>query len=135
MVTQFALLALIVWWLLVVGMLAGHRIALVARGERRPETFAPDGSDLTGFGQRLVRVHANNYENVPVFAAVLLFAIAAGSSQVTDGLAPWLVAARVAQGATHLLGADFQFVTVRFVFYLFQLGIIAYWLLRLLGAI
>lgn len=132
MATQFALVALLVWWLLVVLMLAGHRIALVARGERRPETFAPDGSDLAGFGQRLVRVHANNYENVPIFAAVLLLALATDAGHVTAPLAPWLVAARVAQGATHLLGADFQFVIVRFLFYLVQVGIVAYWLVRLL---
>ncbi len=133
MVTHFALLGLIVWWLVVVVMLAGHRLALVARGERRPEGFAPDGRDLVGFGQRLVRVHANNYENVPVYAAVLVYAIATGQTALTAALAPWLVAARVAQGATHLLGASAQFVLVRFGFYLIQLAIVAYWVVGMLG--
>ena len=84
-------------------------------------------------GQRLTRVHANNYENIPIFGVLLLYAVASGQTAVTDGLASWLVIARVGQGIVHMISTAVPFVMVRFAFYLAQLVIAITWILRFLG--
>ena len=90
--TACALLGLVAWALVLVLLLVNQRGLMVLTGKMKVNAFAPDGSNTpSDFGQRLVRVHANCLENLPLQAAVLLYAIAAGQTALTDPLAGLLL--------------------------------------------
>ncbi len=125
---------LFVWYLVVLFMLAGTRAYLALARGKPANSFAPGGEDLPGFGRRLTRVHANNYENLPFLLAILIYAQASGQSEVTDPLAMLLVAARVAQGATHLASVSVPAVFLRFGLFLVQIGVFAWWTVQLFFA-
>lgn len=134
--SAFALLGLIAWTVLLVLLLVNQRGLLVMTGRMKVNIFAADGSNTPGaFGQRLVRAHANCVENVPLFAAALLYAMASGQSVVTDPLAPALLAARIVQSVVHLISTSALFVWLRFAAFFVQLLILIWWLLRLSGLI
>lgn len=131
--TATALTYLAAWWILVIVGLAAYRTTLTMVGTKQANEFEPEGRDLPPMGQRLTRVHANNYENLPMYGAILVFALASGQTSVTDGLASWLVLARVAQSVVHLASTAVPAVMVRFTLYGAQLAIVAVWLGRFLG--
>lgn len=128
-----ALLGLVAWTLLLVFLLVNLRGLLVMSGRMAVNTFAADGSNTPGLGQRLARAHANCVENVPLFAAALLYAMVTGQTQITDPLAPLLLGARIFQSLMHLISTSPLFVWLRFAGFLAQLVILAWWLLRLAG--
>ena len=131
--TAAALLGYVAWTMLMVMSLGVYRTVLVMAAGRAANSFGAAGDDLEGLGKRLTRAHANCYENLPVAGAVLLYAIAAGQTSVTDELAYILIGARVAQSVTHLLSTSNFFVLIRFAFFGVQLAILIYWLLQLSG--
>ncbi|PAV46722.1 MAPEG family protein [Pseudomonas sp. HAR-UPW-AIA-41] len=134
--TACALLGLVAWALVLVLLLVNQRGLMVMTGKMKVNAFAPDGSNTpSDFGQRLVRVHANCLENLPLQAAVLLYAIAAGQTALTDPLAGLLLGARLFQSVMHLISTSPLFVWLRFAGFFIQLGILAYWLLLLGGLI
>ncbi|WP_435605910.1 MAPEG family protein [Pseudomonas knackmussii] len=128
-----ALLGLVAWTLLLVFLLVNLRGLLVMSGRMAVNAFAADGSNTPGLGQRLARAHANCVENVPLFAAALLYAMVTGQTQITDPLAPLLLGARIFQSLMHLISTSPLFVWLRFTGFLTQLVILAWWLLRLAG--
>ena len=65
--TITALLVYILWMLLLLGMLAGLRTTLSLSGQKKANSFNPDGSDVSEFSNRLCRAHANCYESFPIF--------------------------------------------------------------------
>jgi uncharacterized MAPEG superfamily protein len=115
-------------------MLGGYRTGLVFGGKKPANGFNPSGEDLEGFGRRLTRAHANTYENLPVAGAIMLYAIARDLTGVTDPAAYAFLAARVAQSVTHLISTSRPFVLIRFFFFIVQIAILAFWLLRLFRA-
>ncbi|UUY10204.1 MAPEG family protein [Pseudomonas sp. J452] len=132
--SAIALLGLAAWSLLLVLLLINQRGLLVLSGRMRVNAFAPDGSNTPSeFGQRLVRAHANCVENLPLLAAVLLYAIASGQTALTDPLACVLLGARLFQSVMHLISTSALFVWLRFAGFLVQLLILAWWLLSLSG--
>jgi uncharacterized MAPEG superfamily protein len=131
--TATALLGYAAWTLALLLLMEGWRTVLVLAGKKAANTFAPSGEDLGGFPQRLTRAHANCYENLPLAGAVLLYALVAGATAVTDGLALALLGARVAQSLVHLVSTGPTAVTIRFLLFTVQNLILAYWLLRLFG--
>ncbi len=131
--SAIALLGLVAWSLLLVFLLVNLRGIKVLGGSKAVNAFNADGSDVPGFGQRLTRAHANCLENLPGQATVLLFAMFAGQTALTDPLALCLLAARIVQSLIHLLSTAPLFVWLRFVSYLAQLVILAWWLLQLSG--
>ena len=131
--SALALLGLVSWTMLLLLMLGGYRGALVLSGKRAANQFNPDGSDVSPFSNRLCRAHANCYENLPLFAAVILLAMVMGRGGVTDPLALWLLGARVGQSAIHLVSTSHYAVLIRFALFLSQWGIVAYWVYRLVG--
>ena len=134
--TACALLGLVAWALVLVFLLVNQRGLMVLTGKMKVNAFAPDGSNTpSDFGQRLVRVHANCLENLPLQAAVLLYAIAAGQTALTDPLAGLLLGARLFQSIMHLISTGPLFVWLRFAGFFIQLGILGYWLLLLGGLI
>lgn len=128
--TAVSLLLYVAWFLLLLISLGFLRTSLVMKGQRAANSFSASGDDMEGFGKRLTRAHANCYENLPA-AAVLLYAIATGQAGLTDGLAYIFIAARVAQSVTHLISTSRMFVTIRFAFFMVQIVILIFWLLKL----
>lgn len=133
MTTSAAALALfIAWTLCLLVLMEVLRVRLVLAGRVASNGFTPDNAKLSPFMQRLARAHANCLENLPIFGGLLLLALATGSHGVTDPLALWLVAARVAQSCIHLASLSVWAVNLRFTAFLVQTGIGVYWTWRLL---
>jgi uncharacterized MAPEG superfamily protein len=132
--SAITLLGLVAWSLLLVVLLVSQRGLWVLSGKMAVNLFKPDGSNApSAFGQRLVRAHANCLENLPLQAALLVYAIATGQTALTDPLAPTLLAARLVQSSMHLLSTHPLFVWLRFAAFFGQVLILGWWLLLLAG--
>ena len=70
--TATAIVGFAAWQLALTVMLAVYRTALVQTGKKQVNSFAPDGSDVGGFGRRLTRARDNCYGNLPMFAAIVV---------------------------------------------------------------
>ncbi|GJL91086.1 MAPEG family protein [Hyphococcus sp.] len=129
--TATVLLAYVSWSILLLVTLGVQRTSLVVGGKRAPNSFAPSGEDMDAFGKRLTRAHANCYENLPMAGAVLLYAIATNQTGLTDGLAYIFLGARISQSIAHLISTERLWVTIRFAFFIVQVLILVFWLLKL----
>lgn len=129
----FVLTALIAWALLLLLWMEALRTWLVLRGQVPANGFTPGNEGLSPFMQRLARAHANCIEGLPIFGGLLLVAIVTDRPQVTDSLAPALLAARVMQSVIHLASTSAPAVSVRFAAFAVQLAIGAWWAWRLLS--
>ena len=127
-----AVICFATWTIVTALVMVNHRVFFVLTGRRRINTFTPDGVAVSPFQARACRVHANCYENIPVFASLLLGAAAAGKGAVTDPLAMVVVYARVVQSTVHLLSTSEIAVTIRATFWTAQIVIMSWWALRLL---
>ena len=125
--STLALYGFCVVYLCLILAIVGQRTVLTIIGERKANEFPPSGEGGSAFTHRLIRSHANMYEAFP-FWSLLLLAIATNQTAVTDGLALYCLAARIAQVIIHLISTSELGVKIRFVFFLMQLGIFAYWL-------
>jgi uncharacterized MAPEG superfamily protein len=110
------------------------RSKLVLAGEVAANGFNPENTNLSPFMQRLARVHANCLEGLPIFGGLMVVAILAGKSSVTDPLAYALLAARILQSTIHLASTSSAAVTARFAAFAVQMGIAVYWSIKLLAA-
>ena len=72
-------------------------------------------------------------EGLPLFGGLLVVALVMGQSGVTDGLAPWLLGARIVQSSIHLASTIVVAVNVRFTAFAVQLAIGVYWVWALLA--
>ena len=131
--TQTALLGYIGLFLLILLILAGLRTMLTLKHVKKANDFSPTGEDAGEFSRRLVRAHANMYEFFPVYGGVLLYAMATGQSDVTNGLAMVFLGARIVQALIHILSTNILAVQARFFFFLVQFFIAGYWTLQFLG--
>ena len=122
-----ALMYYVLWMVVLVLLYVGHRIPLVLIG-KKPANYWTRGNttDDAGFQVRAQHAHANTVENVALFAAVVLAAAALGRNGVVDGLACWVLYARVAQSVVHLMGTSFILVLARATLFVIQLGLIAW---------
>ena len=130
--TIISLLGYILWMIILLGMLAGLRVALSNIKEVEPNSFEPDGSDFRGLSNKIARAHANCYEHFPIIGGLMLLAIATDTVAITDGLAYLMLGLRIAQSAVHLFSTSNRAVTVRFVLFLGQVVIAMYWGVQLL---
>ena len=126
-----ALVGYVAWTILLATTIVFYRTLLVLKKERAANDFLPSGEDVSPFSNRLCRAHANCYENLPFFAALMLLALVTGNAGITDPLARWVLVARVAQSMVHLISTSEMAVSLRAVFLLVQLGIEAYWVVQL----
>ncbi|MFZ1863049.1 MAG: MAPEG family protein [Polyangiales bacterium] len=126
-----ALIGYAAWTLLLSTALLGYRTMLVLTKQRAANSFSPSGEDVSPFSARLCRAHANCYENLPVFGALILISLVTDHAAITDPLARWVLVARVAQSSVHLISTSEAAVTVRGTLYWLQLGAQAYWVVRL----
>ena len=130
--SALALLGYAAWSLGLLGILAVLRTGLTLSGQRAANSFSVTGDDVSPFSARLCRAHANCYESLPAFAAIVLVAMLSGNAHVTDPLALWALLARAGQSTTHLISTSVLGVQVRFAFFLIQFLIQVYWVIRLL---
>lgn len=82
--------------------------------------------------QRLARAHANCIEGLPIFGGLMLIAVVAGRSAITDPLAYAFFAARILQSVIHLTSLSALAVTLRFSAFAVQMCIGLYWAVRLI---
>ena len=128
--TEFALLGYVSWFLVLLLAIEIFRTYLVLKDGRAADTFLPDGSDFSPLMNRLSRAHANCYESFPFIGGILLFAIASGTAEVTNSLALWLLGARIAQSGMHLISGAVTIIQIRFLFFIAQIAIVLFWLIR-----
>lgn len=128
-----AFLGYVSWMLVLLGILASVRVGLSVTGKKAPNSFDPSGADVSPFSNRLCRAHANCYESFPIFGGLLLLAIATDTTAITDGLAYFLIGARVLQSVTHLASTSNLAVQVRFAFFVAQFLIGVYWVLQFIN--
>ena len=130
--TLIALAGFAAWFVALSLVMALYRTSFVLRGQRAANSFAVNGSDLPGFGQRLTRARDNCYEMFPIFGALALVAFASNRLAVTDPLAMWVLFARIGQSLTHLVSVSVPAVLLRANLFIVQILIYAYWSYRLL---
>ena len=127
-----ALVCFAAWTLLMAFVMVNHRLYFVLTGERKINSFTPDGSGVSAFQARACRVHANCYENLPVFASLVLGAAIAGKAAITNPLAMVAFYSRVIQSTMHLISTSQAAVMIRATFWTVQILIMAFWAWRLL---
>ncbi|MCB1980554.1 MAG: MAPEG family protein [Rhodoferax sp.] len=130
-VSLLALLGFVAWALLLLVLMEVIRSKLVLTREVAANGFDPANSNLSPFMQRLARAHANCLEGLPIFGGLLVIAVLANKTHVTDPLAYVLLGARVVQSCIHLASLSSAAVTARFAAFAVQLGIAVYWVVML----
>lgn len=130
--TLFAFAGFLAWSLLLLVLMEALRTMLVLAKVVPANGFTPDNANLSPFMQRLARAHANCVEGLPIFGGLMLLAVVAGKSAITDPLALFFLAARVLQSLVHLSSVSAPAVTARFSLFAVQMVIGVYWAARLL---
>jgi uncharacterized MAPEG superfamily protein len=130
--TLTALVGFIAWSLFLLVLMEAIRSKLVLTKAVAANGFTPDNSNLSPFMQRLARAHANCVESLPVFGGLMLVAVLAGKSSITDPLAYAFLGARILQSVIHLSSLSALAVTLRFSAFAVQMGMGVYWTVRLL---
>ena len=132
--TLTALTGFVAWTLFLLVLMELIRSKLVMTKAIQANQFRSDNANLSPFMQRLARAHANCLEGLPIFGGLMLIAVLAGRSALTDPLAYTLLGARILQSVLHLSSLSVTAVTLRFAAFAVQMGIAAYWAFRLLAA-
>ncbi len=129
--SALALVGYTAWTLFLAIAVVLFRSGLTVSKQRAANSFEPFGSDVSLFSGRLCRAHANCYENLPIFAALILLALVTDNAGITNSLARWVLVARVAQSVVHLISTSEMAVALRATLFTVQLGIEAYWVVQL----
>jgi uncharacterized MAPEG superfamily protein len=132
--TLTALAGFAAWALFLLVLMETIRCKLVLTGEVAANAFVPDNANLSPFMQRVARAHANCVEGLPIFGGLMLVAVISGRSATTDPLAYVFLAARIIQSVFHLISVSSTAVSLRFGAFAIQMGIAAYWAIRLLAS-
>src|SRR4026208_1772511 len=112
--TLTALTGFVAWSLFLLVVMEAIRSYLVLTKAVPANGFTPDNSNLSPFMQRLARAHANCVASLPVFGGLMLVAVLAGKSSLTDPLAYAFLGARILQSVIHLSSLSALAVTLRF---------------------
>ncbi len=131
--TLTALTGFVAWTLLLLVVMEAIRCKLVATKEVPANGFTPDNANLSPFMQRLALAHANYIEGLPLFGGLMLIAVVAGKTAVTDPLAYVFLGARIVQSVIHLCSLSPLAVSARFTAFLVQLVIGVVWAVQLLA--
>ena len=109
-----ALLLFAAWTLVLMFLYVGYRVALVIAMKKPANSWTRGApTEDPPFVTRAQHAHFNAVENLPVFAAIVLSAIALGKAHVVDGLAGWVLCLRLAQSTVHLIGVSHWLVFIR----------------------
>lgn len=131
--TLTTLTGFIAWSLFLLVLMEVIRSKLVLTKEVAANRINPENSNLSPFMQRLARAHANCIEGLPIFGGLMLIAVVASRTSITDPLAYIFLFARILQSVIHLISISALAVTFRFSAFAVQLGIGVYWAIRLLS--
>ena len=131
--TASAVLGLVAWTVVMTFVLVTVRLLAGTKGKAL-NSFDPTGSDLEGFGKRVTRAHANCQENLAVLCGPLVSALATGHADITNGLACYVVYARIAQSVVHMASGSVPAVLVRATAFGAQMVITLLWCWQLLHA-
>ncbi|MDC3203022.1 MAPEG family protein [Gammaproteobacteria bacterium] len=125
------LVGLVLWSVALTFVLVGVRMS----AGKELNSYKPDGNDLSNFGLRVTRAHANCLENLALPAAIILIAMVQGQTVIiTDGLALVFLVSRIGQSLVHMLFIQsVPMVIVRATLFTVQHVIIIIWGLKLLG--
>ena len=93
--------------------------------------FDQQGTDLEGFGRRVTRAQANSLEWLTIPAALLLYAIATGQTEVTNGLAMVVLGTRIVQSVVHMMSVSLPAILVRATMFTVQVVIWVIWMFGL----
>lgn len=129
-----ALLGFAAWTIALVFGVLLYRTGMVTAGKRRANawTRGEKAPDEPGVVTRMGHAHQNAVENLPIFAAIVAVAAAAGKLAITDAVAMWVLYARIAQSVTHLIGISHWLVFIRANFFAIQLLLYGYMIWGLL---
>lgn len=127
------LVGLIAWILFLLLLMEGMRVRYILSGTVAAVALRPDNANLSPFMQRLTRAHANTVEAFPIIGGLLIVALVTGRTDVTDGLALWLLGFRLLQSCIHLTSTNALAANLRFAAFLVQMAIAVYWVWTLLG--
>lgn len=128
-----ALLLFTTWTLVLMFVYVGYRVALVLAMKKPANSWGRDDkTDDPAFLVRAKHAHLNCLENLPVFAAIVLAAVALGKTPVVDQVAAFVLYARLAQSAVHLIGVNHWLVFIRANFLVIQAALFAYMIWGLL---
>jgi len=109
-----ALLLFATWTLVLMFTYVGYRVALVLAMKKPANSWGRDDKvDDPAFIVRAKHAHLNALENLPVFAAIVLAAVALDKAPVVDQVAAWVLYARLAQSIVHLIGVNHWLVFIR----------------------
>lgn len=129
-----ALLLFAAWTLVLMFTYVGYRVALVLAMKKPANSWGRDDkTDDPGFIVRAKHAHLNALENLPVFAAIVLAAVALNKTPVVDQVAAWVLYARLAQSIVHLIGVNHWLVFVRANFLVVQAALFFYMIWGLLA--
>jgi uncharacterized MAPEG superfamily protein len=103
-----------------------------ARAGLHVTKFTAAGAELSPFGARVCRAHANMVENFGPLLAIVVAAYVTGQTAVLDPLAYVFLMARVAQSVTHLTSGTPKAMGIRGLFFVVQVLIQVYWIFALL---
>ncbi|BET27096.1 putative MAPEG superfamily protein [Limnobacter thiooxidans] len=115
-------------WILVLALFyALPRVPQALLGQKRIDSWER-GKESTDpmFLQRAKSAHLNCLENFPVFAAVVAIAGLMGQIDTINGLAAFVLYARIGQTISHILGTSFILVFSRATFFLAQVFLTLY---------
>ena len=128
-----AVLLFAAWTLALMLTYVFYRTGMVAAGRKRADSWTRGReTDDPGFVVRAQHAHMNCVENLPVFAAIVLAAYALGRPAVVDGLARYVLWARLAQSGVHLIGVSHALVFVRGSLFTIQVVLFLYMIWGLL---
>ena len=131
-VALLSLIGFAAWTLALAAVVVSYRTLLVLSG-KHPANSWTRGSAIPSPAliTRMEHAHLNCIENLPVFAVVVLVEVAMNQAAVIAVLAPWVLAARVAQSLTHLVGVSHWLVFVRASFYTVQVALMFWMMIQL----
>ncbi len=129
------LLGLIGWTIFLLFVLLGARGHAIFSGGHEPNVFDQQGADVGPFAQRITRAQANSLEWLTIPAALLIYGIATGHNEVTDGLAMVVLGTRMAQSVVHLVSIALPAILVRATLFTVQVVIWIIWSLGFYGAV
>ncbi|MBX2835069.1 MAG: MAPEG family protein [Micavibrio sp.] len=107
------------------------RIKAVRAGVN-PADFTPGNENLSAFAKRVSRAHANCYENIGFFAAIVMVTALTDNLEIMQGSALAFIAARFVQTSAHLISGAGLWLRMKGIFYAVQVFLQLYWIIKLL---
>ncbi|WP_334119986.1 MAPEG family protein [Limnobacter sp.] len=115
-------------WILILALLyALPRVPQALLGQKRIDSWERGKEPIDPMMlQRAKSAHLNCLENFPVFAAIVAIAGLMGQIEAINGIAAFVLYARIAQSVVHITGTSFIQVFLRANFFLAQVGLMLY---------